>query len=575
MSSKKRLSQIVIERAKSDQNDLIRRFGKRHWRRFHIHSGKLYVAFQPPEGVDPAVWINIISTIIAARAGLIFAAMCLAEIMRWTVGVLNQAANGTTLLFPDPRLLLSIVTRCPLDVWAFKPDYVKSLATVLQEMAHGCLAFGAFSGIDLERDIISQELSCVIEIPTVYPPWLRLLLIDLLIAQIIYGRIHRNQKMDRTEVVIYLDEADADLSVIASDAAYADMYSILAQLLRMGREYGILVVVAVGVLGHISRFVGSSFQNIAIFNVSGGDQIIEGARILQLPRGGEQMLSALKPGQCLFRENQGAWPHPIWCQIDYVPPDRSPRDVEYDSHPFIPAKDLSEMPGMCQALNQLIASHKRPKPDKSCKTEAPLHDNAFALLNAAIAHPWLPVARLWEATGKVPSPPAQAAARKELEDGKLAEFEEVRISKRNVLLIRVTDEGYTFQHHRPLARKGRGGIAHSHIAEWLRQVGEKRGHESHTEAVVPGTNHPVDAAWKANGLLHIFEVIVDCQANLIGHLETCFIASQAVAAATIVATEKSSLPGLKRLVESAPTLSPFMNRIFFEPVEAFLKELSL
>jgi hypothetical protein len=56
----------------------------------------------------------------------------------------------------------------------------------------------------------------------------------------------------------------------------------------------------------------------------------------------------------------------------------------------------------------------------------------------------------------------------------------------------------------------------------LRQVGEKRGHESHTEWVVPGTNHPADATWKINGHWHIFEVIVACETNLISHLETCF-----------------------------------------------------
>ena len=571
-SNKKPISLLVFDR-KNEHRDAKRRHGKKRWVQLNVRHPGTRIAFQPPIGMDVAVWISVISTLIAARGGLIFAANVLAAIFSWAVPVLNQVLGGPLVRFPDPQLLLDLVTKGGLDLWAYKSEYAKALATVLQAMAQACPAFSAFSGIDMERDIISQGKSCVIEIPTMNPPWIRLLLIDILIAQILYGRIHRHQKMDRTDVIIFLDEADADLSVIASDAAYADMYSILAQLLRMGREYGIMVVVGVGVLGNISRFVSSSFQDLFIFNVSGGEQSAEAQRILQLPPGAEQLCKSLKPGQCLFLENQGAWPHAVWAQVDYLAPDRSPEPVEYDTLPsIVPSRPLGEMPALQEALKQKVDEYNRRKLERYQAKSRTLGKHAARLHRTAVAHPWVPVARLWEMAGTVPSPAAQKTAQRQLEDLGFDKFDLLRAGRRNSLLIEPTEAGCRAESQEPPRHRGRGDNPHCHMAHWVVWQGERRGYKTAIEWTVPGTSHAADVAHFHDGLVDLFEIVSTCESNLLSHLEACFSAKE-VASVTIVAATKSELKGIQKDLESQPALAPYLDRVFYVPAESILKEL--
>ncbi|HUW13427.1 MAG TPA: hypothetical protein VM537_27135 [Anaerolineae bacterium] len=570
--NKKRISQIVFDR-KLDNRDTTRRHGKEHWLHLNVRDPGTRIGMQPPIGMDVGVWIGVVSTLIAVRGGLIFAANVLANLLSWAVPVLSHVLGGPLVLFPDPQLLLDLVIKGGLDLWSYKQDYAKALATVLQALAQACPALSAFSGIDMERDIISQGKSCVIEIPTINPPWIRLFIIDLLIAQILYGRIHRHQKMDCTDVIIYLDEADADLSVIASDAAFADMFSILAQLLRMGREYGILVVVGVGVLGNISRFVSSSFHDIFIFNVSGGEQSLEAQRILQLPPGAEQMCQSLKPGNCLFLENQGAWPHAVWAKVDYLAPDRSREPVEYDALPsIVPSRSLNEMPAVEDALKKEIDEYNRRKLERYRAKARTLGKHAASLHRTAILHPWVPVARLWETAGTVPSPAAQKTAQRQLEGLGLDKFDLLRAGKRNSLLIEPTEAGFRAERQEPPKRRSRGDIKHSHLAHWVGWRGERRGYKTVIEWTVPGTSHIADVAFLHDGVADLFEIVSTCAKNLLSHLEASFSAKE-VATVTIVAGQKVALKAIKKNLEAQLVLAPYLDRIRYLPAEDLIKEL--
>ena len=90
---------------------------------------------------------------------------------------------------------------------------------------------------------------------------------------------------------------------------------------------------------------------------------------------------------------------------------------------------------------------------------------------------------------------------------------------------------------------------------------------------VPGTNHPADVAWKIDGAWHVFEVVATCHDNLPSHLKACFIDSSDVATVTIVAPQKRMLKKLQGIVEAVPELTPFQERIRYEPIEPFVKEL--
>lgn len=218
------ISQIAIDK-KLDYGDRPSQGKKGRWLHFNIFD--VLLGLQPPRGVLIDVWIHIICTLIALRGGLIASASTLTNMVRIIAGFLNRDRPDKPPILPDFRLLKEVALFAPYSLWAWKPDYLHSLIQVLAAIADNCPYFRAFSGLDLDRDIVAQGKSCVLEIPTLYPPWLRLFIIDLLIAQILYSRIHRRHKVDTTEVIIYLDEADADISFISSDAAYADAYSIL------------------------------------------------------------------------------------------------------------------------------------------------------------------------------------------------------------------------------------------------------------------------------------------------------------------------------------------------------------
>jgi hypothetical protein len=553
----KPISQIIFDR-RLEHGDTPDSIGKENCLRFNIFSPNFKIGLQMAQGIALNIWIQIICTLIAVRGKLISAAYCLTNMMRTVVALLNKNRANLPLIFPDFRLLKEIACRVPLTLWATKPEYFKTLILLLEVIADNCPMFQTFSGIDLERDVISKGKSCIIEIPTIYPAWLRLFIIDLLLAQILYGRIHRRHKVDRTEVIIYLDEADQDVSFISSDAAYEDAYSILAQLLRMGREYGIMVVLGVGTLGHMSKYISSSFQYKFIFNISEGEQILYAKLNLLLPPGAEQMLPASKPGECIVQQSQLGWPHPFKCKIDY------------DSHPFIPSKSYDELPELQKDINDLIAQYKDTNLRQSRRTSPRNDDYADKMLQLIIDNPYKPMVYLWRDLGNVP-PFIQTSIRKQLENKGLASFGISRLSRRNLLLTLPTELAYK-RSGLPLPKqKTRGGIIHTHFIHWVWKVGIQQGYKAKKEVIAPGTNHPVDVMWWVEDELWAFECISTCIENIIRHLQACFIDCKQISIVTIVADQQQILKRIKKIVREEFSLAPFDHRIRYELVSKYLE----
>ena len=72
---------------------------------------------------------------------------------------------------------------------------------------------------------------------------------------------------------------------------------------------------------------------------------------------------------------------------------------------------------------------------------------------------------------------------------------------------------------------------------------------------------------------HAFEVVVKCKDNLVAHLTSCLLVSEAVAEVTVVAPQKTILNDLKALVAAEGTLFAVQNRITFEAVATLMREL--
>ncbi|MDI6451604.1 hypothetical protein [Anaerobaca lacustris] len=564
----KRISMIVTDPKGGVFSDARQLMGD-HWLHYSKDGPPLF-SLAAPEGVPPNVWINVLATIFAARASIKCASITLTSIIKWLCNQLYPQPSEH-ILWPDLRLVLDVCYASPPSLWASKPEYQASLVQTLEGFVQGTgPLLQTFAGLDLERDIIQEGKSVVFDIPALYPPWIRGFIFDLLISQVLFSRIARHRLVDTTECVFIMDEADQDASE-SSQAAFPDQMSPLSLLLKQGRELGIACILAVTAIRDTSMMVLCNVQYTLCHNMSDELSLLQAKRTLLLPPGAEAMLPGLKPGEALFRESQGAWPHPMLVKVDYMPPNRTPLQ-EFDTFPSVPSKRLAEMPELQAALAALIAEHRATRMRQARQGKPALSELSRKVLDLASIRPCVPVARLFNELGK-PSPTAQASARKALEEQKLSDFTEVRMGRRNVLLIRLTDEGWSFLGKQPPRRKGRGDIPHWHICQWLCWLGEQRGCKTATEWIVPGTNHPVDAVWQTGKETHVFEAVVGCEDNLISHLTACFITSDAVDRATIVAPQKSKLSELKAVIDAEPTLKPFVDRIEYLPAESILSEL--
>lgn len=537
--------------------------------RLNVHEGSTRLSLAPPDGVPAKVWANQIASLFCALAGLIAAWTCLSSMMQWLVGVMNAAA-GTQVRWPSLRLLLELAKAAPLSTWASKPDYEKSLINQLEAAVQATDVFDCFGGLDLEGDIIRAKKHLLLEMPGMAPAWVRLFLVHLLFAQVLHGRMHRSQKTSRAEVLFVLDESDQDATA-AVDRLFPDGMSPLAQMLRMGREYGIMTIIGLGRLQHASPYVLSEAQYHLIFNQSDAASMAMARATLALPPIADAMFAGLKPGFCVAREAQGPWEHPVLVKVDYEPPPPAQPITEYDALPVIPAKSLDELPDVRAAIKDLVADMHKAKLRRTRARGTLLTKQAHQLLHAAALHPWAPAAALWKLAGEVPAPAMQKAARQDLEQAGYAQSVEVRLGSANVLLYRITPEGWAFLGLDPPTRLGRGSIAHQHISHWIARCRERDGLQARCEFIVPGTNHPVDCgAQVAPGLFDVYEVIVEATDNIVDHL-TKLSPSPSVRTITMVCLQKQEIRRLQNMLAKEPVVMALGDRLKWELAEVFLR----
>ena len=268
-----------------------------------------------------------------------------------------------------------------------------------------------------------------------------------------------------------------------------------------------------------------------------------------------------RPQSCLV-------PPQCWSRWTTRPPIERPKTSGYDTHPWLPSQTLDELP----AVRQALAEKRAPREGR--KTTSGLSSNARKLLDLAFLYPYTPVARLWKRANIRLRPETQIEVRQELAKNNLAKCEEVRIGSANVALLELLPDGWRLLGQPPAKSVGRGGVAHRHFAQWIRMVGEKRGiAESRLEVVVPGTSHPVDVAWISDGEWHIFEVVAHTPENLLSHINACFGAPKPVASFTIVTAQLAIKKELEKKLRKDLSGMPFVDRIKFEVIEQYMKEL--
>ncbi|MBN2560187.1 MAG: hypothetical protein JXQ75_04590 [Phycisphaerae bacterium] len=535
----------------------------------NVHDPGTRLSLAAPRGVPANVWINLITTIFCACTGMIAAWTCMANMIRWLLAVLNP--NGREpLRWPSLKLLLDVAVSAPLWLWAAKPDYEKTLIGVLEGVTQSTDVFDSFAGLDIERDVIIPKRHLILEMPNVTPPALRRLIQNLIIAQLLCGRIHRHDKMDRTDAILLLDEMDQD-ATFEADQQFQDKMSPLAHVLRFGREYGIMTVVSMAQLSHASRFVLSEPQYHFIFNQSDGRSVETARNTLILPQSSDQMFPALPSGRCIVRESQGPWSHPMAVEIDYMPPGRGAPPQSYDTHPCISAQRLDDMPEATKALNSLVGSRRQAKLRHAISERTGVSEPAHRILDTAVHNRWAPAATLWKILGEPPPSAVQIRVRKELAHWGLARSELPRLSRTQNLLYLPTKAGYEYVHCQPPTRTGRGSITHQHISNWIALCAKADGLKAHLEWVPLGCKHATDCAVELGPeQFDVFEVVVTCTSNVLQHLtalETC----ASVRNITIVRLQKRQIAELQAQLKDEPVVKRLDSRLKWGLADTYLR----
>lgn len=245
-----------------------------------------------------------------------------------------------------------------------------------------------------------------------------------------------------------------------------------------------------------------------------------------------------------------------------------------DSHPFFPGRSLCDLPHVLESLDSLVRQHNAQKARIDRAQKKGLGTLAEKLLRCAAENPYTPVNQLWNMLDS-PKPAQRAAVHKELTRIKpqLAVFAKIRIEKTALLLIDLTEQGWAQVGAEPPKRQGGGGIEHRHFSHWIAEVGRRRGHQVELEFLVPESSHKADAAWLVNGRWFAFEVVITSVDNLSAHLDASLLQSNAVANLTIVTAQKSLTRELQNQLETDPQVAPLLDRVTFETITPYLKEL--
>jgi len=561
---------IIVFDFKRDFIHIPDRLGRDHWDLYSIWDG-FRIGINAPGQVPGHIWFNQVAKILAARCGLIMSASCLAGIMRFAFAALNDPPDSQP-IWPSLPLIFEIARRTPLEVFASKPDYGKTLIQALEGLLGSSAGmFDTMSGFDAVEHVIKPAgRSCVIDL-SMATPQVSAIVVETILSQLLYAGLCTRSVSDSTKFLVLIDEADAICSARAS-GVYPEGYSPVGECLKKIREFGGMLCVSTCFIGQASPYIRANVDTHYVMNQADHQSIVEAARTLRIPPGGEGQLATLQPGECIYRSARSPCSFPMLARIDYSPPSREAAPESFDRHPYLPGKSLDELPQLSEALKKLVDEHRATKLRQSESKLPTLSKNARKLLDLASLHPHVPVNKLWEEAG-VASYSVRSRVRADLKGKELAVVVDERFGRRNAQLIEITDAGFRALRKDPPSHTGGGGITHRHIAAWCCLWARRQGYKAQTEVTVPGTSHRADVAYEQEGKLHVFEVISTCEENLGLHLSACFIQSKAVATMTIVAAQKSILNRLERTISQDAARQPFLDRVRYMPAEDLLKDL--
>lgn len=217
---------------KGDLAHVADELGRDLWDHYSFHQG-LRIGLNSPAGsLPPSAWINQATKVLAARCGLVMSRSCLAAMMRFALAALNPSPVPR-LVWPSIPLLYDIARYAPLDVFAAKQDYGKTLLQVLDDLVDSSSGvFNTFGGLEVVQHVTKPQRCAIIDM-TAVSPVLCNLIVDLIASQLLYSRLFERHTVDTTEVVLVFDESDHICSARAS-SVYPEDYSPPAEISKKG-----------------------------------------------------------------------------------------------------------------------------------------------------------------------------------------------------------------------------------------------------------------------------------------------------------------------------------------------------
>jgi hypothetical protein len=557
---------LVFDRKGHDFTDLASQLGD-DCLLLDVH-GEPLLGLNNPAGVPPNVWIQSVVSTFSACFNLKFSGTSLAHALRWLVAVMNPRPSPR-LRWPDFRLVLDTIRGLPWRRFSRRDAYVESLLQMLEGVVHASgNLFCTFNGLDIDRDLAKRGCHAIISMPQIAPAALRRFVVYLLVSQVLLGRVYRGERTSRPNLLIVIDEADADVSQ-AAEYAFSDQLSPIAHVFRQGREFGIGICLGVSSLGPVARHVLNSASYHFMMKMQNAVCRDEVRRTLDLPPRADGIIPKLDPGEALTRTPD--WAEAVLAKFDSVPPCRQIPD-RFDVLPCIPSRRFEEIPELAEAVSSERSAQEKEEHRQKQEQQARLKATARQLMVQAAAHPYWPVARLYDLMDHI-SRDMRVKIREQLIESEYARFETVKQGSKNQDLIELTAQAWTLLGEPPIELCGRGKLRHVTWSHWIAMAAAQDGHSAQLEFVVPGSSHPVDVCVERNGEWHAYEVVVTCESNLINHLLAIFNPESPVATATIVAARKMELKQIRKSIVAVPELAAFQDRIHYEPVSIFEDKL--
>ena len=232
------LSSILVICFKGDFLHIPETLGKDKWSLYSIHEG-FKLGLNPP-GIctNPFPWINQITKVLCSELKLVFAESILSQAIYFLLKILNP--DGIYRFWPSIRQIHEFLDYIPDTTIAKKAQYVQSLKNQLEFLlANSEGVFDTMRGFDILEHLILPGKNLVIDISDPHP--IAASIEVNLIASQLKEIVSRNRlTIDGTAFVLAIDEAEFLCSEEAG-RRYPEGYNVLGQLMKQGREYGIMI----------------------------------------------------------------------------------------------------------------------------------------------------------------------------------------------------------------------------------------------------------------------------------------------------------------------------------------------